>query len=150
MALQNFVQPAHKRALELTYTPRNAVLALILISLALRLLFAATTGLGIDETYTVATSRTLVLSTYDHPPMAWWLAWAATHLFGQSPLAARLPFVLLFAGSTWQMYRLASVLFDEEAGFLAAFALNCAPVLGVTSATWVLPDGPLIAAMLSC
>jgi 4-amino-4-deoxy-L-arabinose transferase-like glycosyltransferase len=151
MPLLTAIQLRRVRPLEgVLASPRAAILALILVTLAVRLLFAASTGLGIDETYTVATARTVVLSTYDHPPMAWWLTWAAIHVFGsESPLVVRLPFVLLFTFSTWQMYRLGSLLFGEAAGLLAALALNCAPVLGVTSATWVLPDGPLIAAMLS-
>ena len=57
----------------------------------------------------------------------------------------RLPFIALFAVSTWLMYRLTALLFSRAAGLWAAAALNLAPVLGVTTGSWVLPDGPLIA-----
>ena len=112
-------------------------------------MFAASTGLGVDESYTVATGRHLALSAYDHPPLAWWLAWAGAHIFGSdAAFNVRLPFVLLFSFTTWQMYRLGALLFGARAGFLAALILNCAPVLGVTTATWVLPDGPLALALI--
>ncbi len=106
-------------------------------------------GLGIDESYMVAAGREWQLSYFDHPPIAWWMAWAAAHLAGSdSAVVVRLPFIALFALSTVLMYRLTAVLFDERAGLWAAAVLNAAPVLGITSASWVLPDGPLMAALL--
>jgi 4-amino-4-deoxy-L-arabinose transferase-like glycosyltransferase len=130
-------------------TPAAGVTLLIVVSLVLRLWFAAGLGLGIDESYMVAAGRRLQLSYFDHPPLAWWLAWGSGHLFGsEHPRVVRLPFVLLFALTTWLMYRLTAVLFDRRAGLYAAIVLNLAPVLGVTSATWVLPDGPLYAGLL--
>jgi 4-amino-4-deoxy-L-arabinose transferase-like glycosyltransferase len=130
-------------------TPAGAVAVLIVAGLAARLLFAAALGLGIDESYMVAAGRHLQLSYFDHPPLAWWLAWAAAHLAkSEAPIVVRLPFILLFVLTTWLMYRLTALLFDRRAGLWAAIVLNLAPVLGVTSASWVLPDGPLYAALL--
>ena len=60
----------------------------------------------------------------------------------------RLPFIALFALSTWLMFRLTASLFDERAGLWAALALNVSPVFGVSSGSWVLPDGPMICALL--
>jgi 4-amino-4-deoxy-L-arabinose transferase-like glycosyltransferase len=129
--------------------PAGRLMVLILVTLLLRLLLAAALGLGIDESYMVAAGRRLQLSYFDHPPLAWWLAWGAAHLFGsEAPLVVRLPFVLLFAVTTGLMYRLTAALFDREAGLWAAIVLNLAPVLGVTTASWVLPDGPLDAALV--
>jgi 4-amino-4-deoxy-L-arabinose transferase-like glycosyltransferase len=125
------------------------VALLIVAGLVARLLFAAALGLGIDESYMVAAGRRLALGYFDHPPLAWWLAWGAAHLFGsEAPVVVRLPFILLFALSTWLVYRLTAALFDRRAGLWAAIVLNLAPVAGVTSASWVLPDGPLNAALL--
>jgi hypothetical protein len=130
-------------------TPRNGVVLLIAVTLLARMLFGSWTGLGIDESYMVAAGRTLRLGYYDHPPIAWWLAGAAERFGGADPdLVVRLPFILLFALSTWLMFRLASDLYGARAGFWAAALLNAAPVLGVTTGTWVLPDGPLVAALL--
>jgi 4-amino-4-deoxy-L-arabinose transferase-like glycosyltransferase len=77
------------------------------------------------------------------------MAWATAHLAGtESPVVVRLPFIALFAVTTFLMYRLTSALFGPEAGLWAAVALNLAPVFGISSASWVLPDGPLLAALL--
>jgi 4-amino-4-deoxy-L-arabinose transferase-like glycosyltransferase len=115
----------------------------------LRLAFAGAIGLGIDESYMVAAGRHLRLGYFDHPPLSWWLSWGATQLLGSDgEIAVRLPFILLFALSTWLMYRLGETLFAPSAGLWAAVALNLAPVFGVTTASWVLPDGPLDAALL--
>ena len=130
-------------------TPAGGLTALILASSAMRLAFAASLGLGIDESYMVAAGREWQLSYFDHPPIAWWLAWAAGRLAGSDgAIVVRLPFIALFALTTVLMYRVTAALFDQRAGLWAAAVLNVAPVLGVTSATWVLPDGPLLAALL--
>ena len=60
----------------------------------------------------------------------------------------RLPFILLFALTTWLMYRVTAALFGARAGLWAAVLANLCPVIGVTAASWVLPDGPLFAALL--
>jgi 4-amino-4-deoxy-L-arabinose transferase-like glycosyltransferase len=119
----------------------NSCLWLILVATVLRLGFGAALGLGVDESYMVASGRVLSLGYFDHPPAAWWLSWGAAHLFGsEAPIIVRLPFIGLFALSTWLMYRLG--------GFWAALLLNLSPVFGVTTGTWVLPDGPLDCALL--
>jgi 4-amino-4-deoxy-L-arabinose transferase-like glycosyltransferase len=66
----------------------------------------------------------------------------------ESPVVVRLPFIALFAVTTFLMYRLSSAFFGPEAGFWAAVVLNLAPLFGISSASWVLPDGPLLAALL--
>ena len=130
-------------------TPAGGVAALIFATFLARLVLASALGLGIDESYMVAAGRKLQLSYFDHPPMAWWMARAAAYLTGsESPVVVRLPFIALFAVTTFLMYRLTAALFSPEAGFWAAVVLNMAPVFGITSASWVLPDGPLLAALL--
>jgi 4-amino-4-deoxy-L-arabinose transferase-like glycosyltransferase len=122
---------------------------LILGTTGLRLLMAASVGLGVDESYMVAAGREIAWGYFDHPPLSWWLSGGAARLFGsEDPVAVRLPFILLFALTTWLMFRLAADLFGARAGLWAAVALNMAPVLGVTTGSWVLPDGPLVAALL--
>ena len=125
------------------------ILPLILAATALRLAFGAALGLGVDESYMVASGRVLSLGYYDHPPAAWWLSWGAAHLFGsEAPIVVRLPFIALFALSTWLMYRLGTSIAEARAGLWAAVLLNLSPVFGVTTGTWVLPDGPLDCALL--
>jgi 4-amino-4-deoxy-L-arabinose transferase-like glycosyltransferase len=119
------------------------VLWLILVTGVLRLVTAGAMGLGMDESYTTAISRDLHLSYFDHPPLHQWIAHAAGEAFGYGRWV-RLPFVALFAGSTWLMHRLAARLFGEAAGVWAALALNLTAFFGVAAGTWVLPDGPLV------
>ena len=130
----------------------NASACLVLLiagTTAIRLVFAAATGLGVDESYMASAGRVLGLGYFDHPPAAWWLSWGAAHLTGtEAPVAIRLPFTLLFALSTWLMARLTTVVAGEKAGVWAALLLNLSPVFGITTATWVLPDGPLDCALL--
>jgi 4-amino-4-deoxy-L-arabinose transferase-like glycosyltransferase len=97
----------------------------------------------------VAAGRKLQLSYFDHPPIAWWMAWEIAHLTGsENAFVVRLPFIALFALATFLMYRVTAALFDPKAGLWAAVLLNMAPALGITAGTWVLPDGPLFAALL--
>jgi len=130
-------------------TPVGGVALLMLTTLLARLVFAGALGLGIDESYMVASGRTLQLGYFDHPPLAWWMARAAARIAGsEHAIFVRLPFVLLFALTTWLMFRLTAVMFGACAGLWAAALLNAAPVFGITDGGWVLPDGPLIAALL--
>ena len=130
-------------------SPTMALWLLILGTGLLRIAFGAALGLGVDESYMVTAGRVLSLGYYDHPPASWWLAWGAAHLTGvEAPIVVRLPFVILFAVSTWLMYRLGVAIADRRAGLWAAVLLNLSPVFGVTTGTWVLPDGPLDCALL--
>ena len=129
---------------------RRLLLLLILGTTALRLAAAEGVGLGIDESYMVAAGRTLRWGYFDHPPLAWWLAHAAAWLFGtDAAMVVRLPFIALFAVSTYCIYWLGNRVAGPRAGLWAAVALNLAPMFGVTTGSWVLPDGPLMAALLA-
>src|SRR5215218_7227700 len=127
----------------------RSLAALILISTLLRIGFAATLGLGVDESYMVSAGRVVSLGYFDHPPASWWLSWGAARLFGsEAPVVVRLPFILLFALSTWLMARLGAAVASPRAGLWAAMLLNLSPVFGITTGSWVLPDGPLDCALL--
>jgi hypothetical protein len=125
------------------------VVAVILAATLVRVGFGWALGLGVDESYMVSSGRVLHWGYFDHPPASWWLQLGAAHLFGtEAPLAVRAPFILCFALTTWLMYRLGAATVGERGGFWAALALNLSPVFGVTTGTWVLPDGPLDAALV--
>ena len=130
-------------------TPGRCLMLLIAATLVLRVAFGASLGLGIDESYTVATARVLQLSYYDHPPLTWWLSWGISHITGsEAPIIMRLPFILLFGVTTWLIYILGGTLFGPRAGLWSAVLLNVTPVFGAVAGTWVLPDGPLDCALL--
>jgi 4-amino-4-deoxy-L-arabinose transferase-like glycosyltransferase len=128
----------------------SPLLLLILVTSLIRLLMGWVMGLGTDETYMVAASHHLALSYFDHPPIAWWLTHAAMWVTGSdAPIIVRLPFIALFALTTWLMARVTVALFkSESAGFWAALLLNLSPVYAVTTGGWVLPDGPLDCALM--
>ena len=129
-------------------SPPVAAFVVTLAFVILRLLAAHYFGLGTDESYSIAVARDLHLSYFDHPPMHYWMAHAVEPLFGVSR-AGRLPFILLFGGSSWLMFVLTRRLFGERAGFWATLALNLSGFFTVAAGSWILPDGPLIFAQLA-
>jgi len=122
---------------------------LILLATALRLVVALLLPLGVDESYAAVIARTLSLSYFDHPPAVFWLAHAAAWLGGESPIALRWPFVLLFALTSWLLFRLTSRLFSARAGFWAVCSAQLMPVFSLSDGSWVLPDGPLLCASVA-
>jgi hypothetical protein len=126
-------------------SPRRLVWWTVGIGTVVRVVVAAVTGLGVDESYAVASARVPSLSYFDHPPLSFWLAHLAARTFGsESHLVVRLPFIVLFAATTWLVYRQTAHAFGEREGWLAALFLNVAPVFSFSTAMWVLPDGPLM------
>jgi 4-amino-4-deoxy-L-arabinose transferase-like glycosyltransferase len=125
----------------------TAVLASIALFTALRLALAAVLGLGVDEAYTLSVAHDLQLSYYDHPPLQYWIAHLFMPLLGDGR-AARVPFIGLFAVSSWLLYRLTQLLFGAKAGVAAVLALNCSAFFTFAGG-WVLPDGPLMLALLA-
>src|SRR5271165_2258952 len=108
-----------------------------------RLIFAYLLGPGIDESYTLAIARNLSLSYFDHPPLHQWIAHFAVLALGEG-VAARLPFIVLFAATGWILYRLTRDLFGARPATIALFSLNVAPFFFASGGTWVVPDGPLL------
>src|ERR1700722_12014830 len=118
-------------------------LAMLTGFLVARLLFAFTIDLGIDESYTVAISRALSLSYFDHPPLHLWIVHFAARVLGENG-AARVPFIGLFFATGWIYYRLASGLFGPRAALIAVYALNVTPFFFASAGSWIVPDGPLL------
>ena len=137
---------ARVRAME----PWRAVIALIAFSTVLHVVAAAALGLGTDESYTIGNARILSWSYVDYPPLHAWLVGLVSLLtHNESAFVLRLPFVLLFAGSTWLMYSLTAFLFGPRAGFWASLSFNLAPVYAIAHGDWILPDGPLTFLLLA-
>ena len=120
---------------------------LIAVAVVLRLIVSHFVGLGVDESYSVAVARDLRLSYFDHPPAQYWLVHAVAPLVGYGR-GSRLPFIALFAGSSWLMFILTRRLFGARAGLWAVLALNLSAFFTLPAASWVLPDGPLILGLL--
>ncbi len=113
---------------------------LILAFTALRIVFAMLLGFGVDESYTLGQARRLALSYFDHPPLHLWLAHASMLVFGTT-WAVRLPFILMFAGTSWLMFRLTERLFGGGRR-LGGAGLNCSLFFLASPGTWIVPTVP--------
>ena len=122
---------------------RRSALALILAFALARVGLAYSVGFGVDESYTVAISRRLSLSYFDHPPLHQWLAHFAAAALGEG-VSMRLPFIALFAATGWFMFLLTRNLFGARAGVWAVFGLNASAFFFVSAGGWIVPDGPLL------
>src|SRR5512137_1410859 len=89
-------------------SPKRALAVLIASSTLIRLAAACSLGLGNDEAYHFLYAVHPDLSYYDHPPMLAWVEMIGLTLSGSpfSALALRSGFILLFAASTWLMWRI--------------------------------------------
>ena len=90
-----------------TTTPAHLALIVSGGALLLRLVLAAVVGLGTDEIYTLAVSRKLSWSYFDHPPLHQWLAHASGWVLGEGR-QVRLPFTVLFAATSWLLFLITS------------------------------------------
>ena len=135
--------PAMKPFARLPDDPARAAFFVIAAFTLLRIVFAALLGFGVDESYTLGQARRLALSYFDHPPLHLWLAHASLLVFGTS-WAVRLPVILMFAGTSWLMFRLTERLFGGWPGVWAVLALNCSLFFLASPGTWIVPDGPLL------
>lgn len=125
------------------------LLAAVIGGTGLRLVAGAMLGLGIDEQYVLAVARDFQWSFLDHPPLGFWMGTLAWKVGGTTePLAMRLPFILLAVVTTLLLFRFASRLFGPPAGAWAAVIFNLSPLFSIVAGSWIMPDGPLLAAAL--
>lgn len=122
------------------------VLWLIAVTTLLRFGWAAALEPSNDESYHWLYTRHPALSYFDHPPMTMWVEAAGLAACGGwvHPFSLRLGFVLLFAGSTWVMYRWAADLFGRRAGWWAALLLNLSGYHTAFGGCFALPDSPFL------
>ncbi len=122
------------------------LLLLLAMSTLARLGLAALLDLGVDEAYARTIAVEAALSYFDHPPLAFWIVHAVMSMAGPAApdWLLRLPFVLLFTGTTALVYRLARDGAGPAAGLWAALALTLSPFFLVSGGGWLVPDGPLL------
>jgi 4-amino-4-deoxy-L-arabinose transferase-like glycosyltransferase len=123
------------------------VVLLIIAFFVFRIALAATLGLGVDESYGISVAHDLRLSYFDHPPLHYWIAHFFMPVLGDGR-AARLPFDVIFIGTTWALYLLTRQLYGAIAGFWAVLALNLSAFFTLAGG-WVLPDGPLMLSLVA-
>ena len=123
----------------------QAVIALIAVMFVLRLVGAAILGWGTGEAYYLATARQLHLSYFDQPPIFLWLIWGTINLFhNESTLVVRLPFVVMFAVSTWLIFDITRRVSSPLAGFYAALITNASILFTASIGAWIQPDAPMV------
>ena len=122
--------------------PSDQALLITAGFVGMRLVTSPLVGLGVDESYTVAVSRQLSLSYFDHPPLHQWIVGVADAA-GASGRILRAPFIVLSGVTSWLMFLLTRRLFGPAAGVWATLAFNLAGFFTVAAGSWILPDGPL-------
>jgi 4-amino-4-deoxy-L-arabinose transferase-like glycosyltransferase len=125
--------------------PLQATLLLIAACTLLRLVAAGNAGLSVDEAHYALYGFHLDWSYFDHPPMIGWLQAIALQ-FSESDLAMRALPILLFAATSWVMYRVTLTLFPRETPWLGfiSVALIQSGVMFQLIGMAMLPDTPLL------
>ncbi|MCI5209273.1 MAG: hypothetical protein D3910_10870 [Candidatus Electrothrix sp. ATG2] len=111
--------------------------------LAIRLLISGQFLLVPDEAYYWQWSRHVALGYYDHPPMIAWAIRLATHLFGHTEFAVRLPTVLALAFASVYLCLLAVHWFSWKIAFQVSL-LTQSVLLMSGAALIATPDGMLL------
>jgi 4-amino-4-deoxy-L-arabinose transferase-like glycosyltransferase len=126
-------------------TPLQATLLLIAACTLLRLVAAGNAGLSVDEAHYALYGLHLDWSYFDHPPMIGWLQAIALR-FSESDLAMRALPILLFAATSWVMYRVTRTLFPKQTPWLGfiSVALIQSGVMFQLIGMAMLPDTPLL------
>lgn len=110
----------------------------------LRLTLAWFGPLGVDENYAIAAAREFSWSFYDHPPLGFWLPVAMARITGiEHPFVFRLPFLLFGTGTAWLLWLIGNRLGGARVGLWALLFFILSPVLSISWALLIVPDGPL-------
>ena len=123
---------------------RVGAVAVLLYSVAIRLLYIDLVDLIPQEAYYWNYSQHLDLSYLDHPPLTAWLIGAVSKLLGHSELAVRLGAVACWAVAACFTYLLAKNLLDRSTAFRAVLLLGSLPFFFGTG-FFMTPDAPVVA-----
>ncbi len=127
------------------FTPAQATLVLIAVTLVLRVIGGAVVGWGTGEAYYLASARQFHLSYYDQPPVSLWIIWATLQLTGSEHLLViRFPFIAMFAVSTWLVFDITRAIHSARAGFFAALIVNASVLFSLSIGSWTQPDAPML------
>lgn len=126
-------------------TPLQATWLLIAAATLMRMIAAGGVGLSVDEAHYALYGLHLDWSYFDHPPMIGWLQ-AIALKFSATDFSMRVIPLLLFAGTSWMLYRVSLTLFPNETPWLGFFsvALLQSGVIFQLIGMAMLPDTPLL------
>jgi 4-amino-4-deoxy-L-arabinose transferase-like glycosyltransferase len=126
---------------------RTAMLAAVLAITLLRVWWLAVTPAGLypDEAQYWFWAQHPAFGYYSKPPLAVWLIWLTTRLFGDSTFAIRLSAPLLHAVGAVFVYAIGARLYDRRTGFWSALAYASLP--GISASSFIISTD---AALLPC
>jgi dolichol-phosphate mannosyltransferase len=96
------------------------------------------------ESYLWMCAKHPALGYFDYPPLAGWMIWLSTALFGESTLAVRLFTIAAGASTTGFVFLAGRRLYDEKTARLAAVLVGLAPLTFAFGAT-ASCDSPMLA-----
>jgi len=108
-----------------------------------RLIYALVLPIWPQEAYYWAYSQNPALSYFDHPPMAAWMIWLGTTIFGDNAFGIRFMAAVCGAAFTWVGFVWGRSLFNSTIGFWFAVALNAVTILSLAFVV-ITPDTPLL------
>ena len=101
-------------------------------SVMAHLVTASSFGLIPEEAYHWNYARHPDLSYFDHPPMVGWMIWLGTFLFGDHPVAVRLPAILASCVSALLIYHMTGLVSregrKEQNGLIAVLLYSAIPL----------------------
>jgi len=135
----------HRLIQSKTWSPsagRNFFLVLLGVAI-IRYLLGAPLYLLDDEAYYWVWSKNLALSYYDHPPMVAWLISLSTSLFGDHPMAIRLPAAISVFLMSVLGLSLTDKVFKNTRSNLHYIVISIGSIFFLGTATGMTPDAPM-------
>ena len=124
---------------------RIASVGVVVFILLLRLIYLGQAQLIPDEAYYWNYAQHMDLSYIDHPPMAAWLIWLGTSVFGDNEFGVRISAYICGLITMGYLYALTLNIYDKSASMRAMLLLAILPI-GFVHGMMMTPDAPLLAA----
>lgn len=122
----------------------NPVIALLIYSVLLRLVYLGLPELLHEEAYYWNYSSHLAMGYLDHPPMVAWIIRVFTALLGHTELGVRMGAFFSWIVGAWYVFKLTRHIFDTATAICALLLFAVLPVYFVFGMA-MLPDAPLTA-----
>jgi 4-amino-4-deoxy-L-arabinose transferase-like glycosyltransferase len=132
--------------ISLPHIPRRLI-QLIAVATALRMVLTLALEFGNDEAYYFLYALDLQWNYFDHPPgIAWLIRLSTLNLLLTDEFFVRLGAIACSAMGTVLVYRLGTVLKNEQTGWYAAILYTANLYTSLIAGTFITPDSPQIVA----